>query len=79
MSKLRQRLTDERGFALVIALGVTIVLSMTVITVIEAADTTFYDSPDTEKPVGFGQPIDHADLQTMAAQGTAIFGERSKA
>ena len=26
------------------------------ITVNEAADTTFYDSPATEKPVGFGSP-----------------------
>ena len=41
------------------------------ITVNEAADTTFYDSPATEKPVGFGQPIDHPDLQAMTAHGTA--------
>lgn len=45
------------------------------ITVNEAADTTFYDSPDTEKPVGFGQPIDHPDLQAMTAHGTGVFGE----
>lgn len=45
------------------------------ITVSEAADTTFYDSPETEKPVGFGQPIDHPDLQAMTAKGTGIFGE----
>ena len=45
------------------------------VTVNEAADTTFYDSPDTEKPVGFGQPIDHPELQAMAAKGTAIFAE----
>lgn len=45
------------------------------ITVTEAADTTFYDSPETEKPVGFGQPIDHPDLQAMTAKGTGIFGE----
>jgi len=45
------------------------------VTVNEAADTTFYDSPDTEKPVGFGQPIDHPELQDMARKGTAIFGE----
>ena len=25
-------------------------------------DTTFYDSPATEMPVGFGRPIDHPDL-----------------
>ncbi|WP_280835193.1 NAD(P)H-dependent amine dehydrogenase family protein [Mycolicibacterium frederiksbergense] len=45
------------------------------ITVNEAADTTFYDSPETEKPVGFGQPIDHPDLQAMTAHGTGVFGE----
>jgi hypothetical protein len=45
------------------------------ITVNEAADTTFYDSPATEKPVGFGKPIDHPDLQAMTAHGTGVFGE----
>ena len=45
------------------------------VTISEAADTTFYDSPDTERPVGFGQPIDHPDLPAMTAAGTAIFGE----
>jgi 2,4-diaminopentanoate dehydrogenase len=45
------------------------------VTVNEAADTTFYDSPQTEKPVGFGQPIDHPDLQAMTAHGTGVFGE----
>jgi hypothetical protein len=45
------------------------------VTVNEAADTTFYDSPATERPVGFGKPIDDPDLQTMTAQGTAVFGE----
>jgi len=45
------------------------------VTVNESADTTFYDSPATELPVGFGRPIDHPDLQSMTAQGTAVFGE----
>ncbi|WP_280414644.1 NAD(P)H-dependent amine dehydrogenase family protein [Nocardia carnea] len=45
------------------------------VTVTEAADTTFYDSPATERPVGFGQPIDHPDLQAMTAEGTGVFGE----
>lgn len=45
------------------------------ITVAEASDTTFYDSPDTERPAGFGTPIDDPDLQPMAAQGTAVFAE----
>ncbi len=45
------------------------------ITVNEAADTTFYDSPATERPVGFGQPIDHPELQAMTARGTAVFAE----
>jgi Tfp pilus assembly protein PilX len=37
MRRLRQQLGQERGFALVIALAVTFVFSMTVVTVIEAA------------------------------------------
>jgi hypothetical protein len=37
MRRLRRRFGEERGFALVIALGVTVVLSMTVVTVIESA------------------------------------------
>ncbi len=41
----------------------------------EQAYTTFYDSPDTEKPAGFGRPIDDPDLQKMTAEGTAVFGE----
>jgi hypothetical protein len=45
------------------------------ITVNEAADTTFYDSPETEKPVGFGRPIDDPELPTMTAHGTGVFGE----
>src|SRR5688572_19009973 len=41
----------------------------------EASDTTFYDSPATELPVGFGRPIDDPELPPMAAEGTAVFGE----
>jgi 2,4-diaminopentanoate dehydrogenase len=41
----------------------------------EASDTTMYDSPDTERPCGFGRPIDDPDLEPMAAEGTAVFGE----
>jgi hypothetical protein len=45
------------------------------IVVDEGSDTTLYDSPDTERPCGFGRPIDDPDLQPMAAEGTAVFGE----
>ena len=45
------------------------------ITITESADTTFYDSPATELPVGFGKPIDHPELQAMTAQGTGRFAE----
>ncbi|MFG1931857.1 dihydrodipicolinate reductase [Mycobacterium sp. NPDC048908] len=45
------------------------------VTVAEASDTTFYDSPDTERPCGFGMPIDDPNLQPMAAKGTAVFAE----
>lgn len=41
----------------------------------EASDTTFYDSPDTERPAGFGRPIDDPELPGMASRGTAVFAE----
>lgn len=64
------------GFAELLAIVSAMVCNrVDKVTVNEAADTTFYDSPDTEKPVGFGQPIDNPELQAMAAKGTAIFGE----
>jgi 2,4-diaminopentanoate dehydrogenase len=64
------------GFAELLAIvSATVCDRIDKITVTEAADTTFYDSPDTERPVGFGQPIDRPDLPEMAAHGTAIFGE----
>jgi 2,4-diaminopentanoate dehydrogenase len=45
------------------------------ITISEAAHTALYDSPETEKPAGFGRPIDDPDLKKMTAEGTAVFGE----
>ena len=64
------------GFAELLAIvSATVCDRVDKVTVNEAADTTFYDSPATEIPVGFGKPIDHPDLQAMTAQGTAVFGE----
>ena len=64
------------GFAELVAITVAgICRRVDKVTVSETADTTFYDSPETEKPVGFGQPIDHPDLHDMAQVGTAVFGE----
>src|SRR6478672_4715895 len=64
------------GFAELLAIvSATICERVDKVTVNEAADTTFYDSPATETPVGFGRPIDHPDLQAMTAHGTAVFGE----
>jgi hypothetical protein len=64
------------GFAELLAITVAGICSrIDKVTVSETADTTFYDSPETEKPVGFGQPIDHAGLRDMAREGTAVFGE----
>jgi len=45
------------------------------VTVSEAAYTAAYDSPETERPAGFGRPIDDPALQAMTAEGTAVFGE----
>ena len=64
------------GFAELLAIVSTMVCDrVDKVTVNEAADTTYYDSPATELPVGFGKPIDHPDLLAMTAHGTAIFGE----
>src|SRR4051794_29693231 len=35
------------------------------ITINEGSDTTLYDSPDTERPAGFGRPIDDPELPPM--------------
>src|SRR6478609_4087312 len=57
------------GFAELLAIvSATICDRVDRIVVNEAADTTFYDSPATEIPVGFGRPIDDPELPTMAAQ-----------
>lgn len=45
------------------------------VTIHEAAHTAAYDSPETEKPAGFGRPIDDPALPSMTAAGTAVFGE----
>jgi hypothetical protein len=45
------------------------------VTVVEEADTTGYESPDTEKAAGFGHPVDHPGLPEMTAAGTAVFGD----
>ena len=64
------------GFAELVAVTIAGICNrIDKVAVAETADTTFYDSPDTEKPVGFGQPIGHPELQEMARKGTAIFGE----
>src|SRR6201989_3158088 len=55
------------GFAELLAIVSAMVCNrIDKISVNEAADTTFYDSPDTEKPVGFGHSIDHPELPQMA-------------
>ena len=43
------------------------------VTVTETADSTGYDSPDTELPVGFGRPMDDPKLLEMTTDGTAVF------
>jgi hypothetical protein len=45
------------------------------VTVSEAAHTMGYDSPETEKPAGFGRPMDDPNLQAMTAEGTGVFSE----
>ena len=43
------------------------------ITIIESGDSTEYDSPETEAPAGFGQPLDHPALQEMTRDATKVF------
>jgi len=45
------------------------------ITITESVDSTGYDSPETELPVGFARPIDDPGLPAMTAAGTAVFGD----
>ncbi len=64
------------GFAELVAVTVAGICSrIDKVVVAETADTTFYDSPDTERPAGFGRPIDDPALPAMAEAGTAVFGE----
>lgn len=64
------------GFAELVAVTIAGICSrIDKVTVAETADTTFYDSPDTERPAGFGRPIDDPELPELARQGTAVFGE----
>ncbi|WP_068275391.1 dihydrodipicolinate reductase [Aldersonia kunmingensis] len=46
---------------------------VTKVSVVEAIDTTIYNSPATEKPMGFGYPIDQPDLVDVTTNGSAIF------
>jgi hypothetical protein len=64
------------GFAELIAIAATSGCArIDKVIIAESSDTTFYDSPDTEIPCGFGKPIDDPDLQPMMSKGTAIFAE----
>jgi len=45
------------------------------VTITESVDSTGYDSPETELPVGFARPLDDPDLPAMTESGTAVFGD----
>jgi 2,4-diaminopentanoate dehydrogenase len=64
------------GFAELVAVTIAGVCTrIDKVVVSETADTTFYDSPDTERVTGFGEPIGNPRLHDMARDGTAVFGE----
>ncbi|MDQ2649312.1 MAG: dihydrodipicolinate reductase [Actinomycetota bacterium] len=64
------------GFAELVAVTIAGICNrIDKVSVVETADTTFYDSPDTERPTGFGRAIDDPELPGMARAGTAVFGE----
>lgn len=43
------------------------------VSMLESVDTTIYNSPATEIPMGFGYPIDHPDLPAITEKGAGIF------
>lgn len=45
------------------------------ISIVESFDTTIYNSPETEKIMGFGYPVDHPGLLAVTEQGSGIFRE----
>lgn len=45
------------------------------ITITESVDSTGYDSPETEIPIGFGRAIDDPALPSMTEAATAVFGD----
>ena len=51
MTRVRQAVSEERGFALVIALAVTVVFSMTVVTVVESATSNTRSSDNSKNRV----------------------------
>lgn len=45
------------------------------ISIVESFDTSIYNSPATEIPMGFGCPIDEPELRRITEQGSGIFRE----
>lgn len=45
------------------------------ISVLESVDSTGYNSPETELPIGFTRPPDDPALPEMVRNGTAVFGD----
>ena len=45
------------------------------ISIVESFDTSIYNSPATEIPMGFGYPIDQPDLRAITEKGSGIFRE----
>jgi hypothetical protein len=45
------------------------------ISIVESFDTTIYNSPATEIPMGFGYPINQPDLHAITEKGSGLFRE----
>jgi 2,4-diaminopentanoate dehydrogenase len=45
------------------------------VSITESFDTSIYNSPATEIPMGFGHPIDRPDLHAITEKGSGIFRE----
>src|SRR5438105_3991813 len=69
MRRLRRLFEEERGFALVLALGVTVVLSMTVVTVIESARSNSSSATIPVVPVTT-QPLNNPSWNYIFSRAT---------
>ena len=70
MTRLRRLLQEEQGFALVIALGVTVVFSLMVVTVIESARS---NSRNSTMSVGAERGLDASGARRVHGPAARVW------